>query len=234
MTNTRRSPKSRNPPRYRLTLLTLGSRASACPYMFGKGVVASVVAPPAGVTQRSVPRLSSVAERLSPACKLLLAPSTATLPNTAIAPVAAIASERARVALDLNSISAIRDETPMIGRCSLSITTIAPLNAAGRISSNASVRLAKATSAMPIVVMPLMRIVVVKTTHARPPRNTTTEPICGADFAPLAPTVRYTKISFRNGITTPTTAANRPPTVAIATLCQLTMCIEPTGNAKDR
>ncbi len=47
-----------------------------------------------------------------PRCRLLCAPWIATLPNTAIAPVAAIASARARLARERSSITARYGETP--------------------------------------------------------------------------------------------------------------------------
>ena len=53
-------------------------------------------ASPCGVTQSSI-RVIPRAAAFRPRCRLLLAPWIATLPNTAIAPVAAIASERIRL-----------------------------------------------------------------------------------------------------------------------------------------
>ena len=57
-------------------------------------------------THTSVTRFMSAAVRSSPLCRLLWAPWIATLPNTATAPVAAIASERVRVAGVRSSITA--------------------------------------------------------------------------------------------------------------------------------
>src|ERR1700694_4608558 len=85
------------------TALTPGNPRSPPATAARKGVVASEFASPDGLIQRSLVEFRPCATRLRPSCRSLWAVWIETVPNTAIAPVAATAIERARLAGERSS-----------------------------------------------------------------------------------------------------------------------------------
>ena len=157
----------------------------------------------------------------------------ATLPNTAIAPVAEIASARVRPAR--SSITATCGTALMIRGASARTSASVATSGSGSSSSSAATRktiprIASFGAASRIAVAPARHTSPASASLSRP-----TPPPSPAVRSPGAVTAggRRERIS-RSGLSTATIAASMPPPTATTTLCALTTRSEPTAKAEER
>ena len=156
----------------------------------------------------------------------------ATLPNTAIAPVAAIASARVRPAR--SSITATCGTALVIVGARRRTSASVPASGSGSSNNRAAT-----SNTMPRIASfgATSRIAVAAARHTTPPSASvpTRRPPSAVDRSPGAVSTggRRERIS-RSGLSTATHAASIPPPTATATLWALITCWEPTANAEDR
>ena len=225
-TQIRREPQLKKLPRYSPTVAMPGSRAMADVSRAANGVVASTLDSPLGLTQTSALLSIARAEPNRPRRRLVCAPPMATIPKTAMALVATIASARTRTRGEPSSSAVSSVAAPPIGRrCRRSKTFTTELNTKG----------IRRTSAITSVTLPrnascglARRITAVIPMQAMPATSR------AANQRRAGGLLGESIITSRIGQSTPPIADTAPAPTAKAMLRNETMRMLPTGNAELR
>ena len=187
---------------------------------------------PVGEIHKSATSFSSRALGSSPPCRSWCAPSIAVLPNTAIAAIAAIATERVRV--DISSPNAIAGTTLAIRRRWRSASASTDASATG---SRSSIEPTSAT--MPIVAADGMASRMTVVTVRQAALAATSIRVCSgrsASSPASSPTasIALARNAAKSGASDASVAASVPATTESTTVCQSTMRAVPTGKAIPR
>ena len=192
-------------------------------------MVLSVLFTPPGDTHRPVTSFTSVAVRLSPCSRFCCAPRIETIPNTAIAPIAAMPCALTRVVGSRRAIRASLVEAAPKGFWRMPNAAMIPLN---KIGSRHRSAMSRVTTPATAACGRKTRIRVVIARHTPPATS------CAPVVQPLRPLstggCNGRMSVVHSGASIPTNAARIPKPTASAIVGNVTTLCEPTGNAKDR
>jgi hypothetical protein len=186
---------------------------------------------PAGETQMFVAAFASRAAFSRPCCRSPCAPWIETLPNTATAPVAAIAIARERPAR--SSLTATCGTALVTFGASKVTSASNARSGSGSNSSSAHVNVTIPTIAACGAASRTTTVAATQSSPASVSRRVAAALPVALSFGVIAASGSRERMS-RSGLSTAMIAASIPPTTAITTLGVPTTRDEPTANAEER